>query len=235
MADFLSRLASRALGVAPVARPVVAPVFAPGPRMEAQFFTPAPRRATIARAQSPSPLPPHTAFAREEAQAPPRVPARVETREPAPEKSEAATATRAAATRVIVARGEALGIPQPSPQPSPPRPSPTTSEPGEIVRVSALESIATEDRHATRPSPGELQPERPAGLDSSGPVARRAESPPQPERLLYREEPAVEVNIGRIEVRAVFPEPQAAPVARSAAPTALSLSDYLSQRDRGAR
>ncbi len=33
MADFLTRLAERTLGVVPVAQPIIAPMFAPGPAM----------------------------------------------------------------------------------------------------------------------------------------------------------------------------------------------------------
>ena len=35
MADFLTRLASRTLGLAPVAEPVIAPMFAPDPSLPA--------------------------------------------------------------------------------------------------------------------------------------------------------------------------------------------------------
>jgi hypothetical protein len=45
----------------------------------------------------------------------------------------------------------------------------------------------------------------------------------------------VEVSIGRIEVRAIFPEPQQLAPVRRASDSALSLADYLKERDRGGR
>jgi hypothetical protein len=45
----------------------------------------------------------------------------------------------------------------------------------------------------------------------------------------------VQVNIGRIEVRAVFPQPLTSSPVRRAADSALSLADYLKERDRGVR
>jgi len=69
------------------------------------------------------------------------------------------------------------------------------------------------------------------------------QAPSRPARVREREadrdqrqaEPVVEVSIGRIEVRAVFPEPQPVAPRRRAVDSALSLADYLKQRDRGAR
>jgi hypothetical protein len=45
----------------------------------------------------------------------------------------------------------------------------------------------------------------------------------------------IEVNIGRIEVRAILPTAQPTAQARPRADSALSLADYLKQRDRGER
>jgi hypothetical protein len=72
-------------------------------------------------------------------------------------------------------------------------------------------------------------------------VVRRDGQPPSNSRQSSRAEesetpePIVRVSIGRIEVRAVFPEQpqrQPAPLPRS---SALSLSEYLKQRDGGMR
>jgi hypothetical protein len=63
---------------------------------------------------------------------------------------------------------------------------------------------------------------------SSGRQSSRVEEPETPE-------PIVRVSIGRVEVRAVFPEQpqlQRAPLPRS---SSLSLSEYLKQRDGGMR
>jgi len=69
------------------------------------------------------------------------------------------------------------------------------------------------------------------------PVAPRSGGVRNPEALPASSAPApaIQVSIGRVEVRAIFPEPavRSAPAPRSR-PT-LSLDDYLNQRNRGKR
>lgn len=73
------------------------------------------------------------------------------------------------------------------------------------------------------------------------PAAPRTSARPasrENDRVSRREQPdsIVQINIGRIEVRALFPQPHPLPqppVRRAA--SALSLADYLKERDRGAR
>jgi hypothetical protein len=79
------------------------------------------------------------------------------------------------------------------------------------------------------------QPAPPAIPASPHPSARPAAR--ETNRVRSHEQPdaTVQVNIGRVEVRAIFPPPPAPPPVRRAAKPALSLADYFKERDRGAR
>jgi len=76
-----------------------------------------------------------------------------------------------------------------------------------------------------------------AGLDARETSVRA--TPPR-ERRREREQAGsdgqvIEVNIGRVEVRALFPPAQPVAPARRASDSALSLADYLKERDGGLR
>jgi len=72
--------------------------------------------------------------------------------------------------------------------------------------------------------------EAPRVNGQTAPIARRtSETTP-------KQTPSIRVTIGRVEVKAEFPAPPAAPVAsRPALPPALTLDEYRRQRDRGLR
>ena len=79
---------------------------------------------------------------------------------------------------------------------------------------------------------------QPAGLETPAVprvLARTATQQRDRVRSQRQTDSMVEVNIGRIEVRAVFPPPPASSPVRRAADSALSLADYFKERDGGAR
>ena len=55
MADFFSRLAERTLGVAAVVKPVIAPLFAPGPQLVAESVAVAPQASQATDRRQPIP------------------------------------------------------------------------------------------------------------------------------------------------------------------------------------
>ncbi|MBV8138825.1 MAG: hypothetical protein JO121_24845 [Deltaproteobacteria bacterium] len=137
------------------------------------------------------------------------------------------------------------------------QPRPAAPEPAErpIARAAERRSSAPAlpMRRPTQETPtAQAKPEGLAVADRSVDALDRAVNPPalhrpappaaprrsSAEAALQRErqsaDTTVEVSIGRIEVRAVLPESQPAP-ARRAADSALSLADYLKERDRGLR
>ena len=75
----------------------------------------------------------------------------------------------------------------------------------------------------------------PSLLSAPRPSARTATQERERVRSHEQSDAMVQVNIGRIEVRAVFPQPLTSSPVRRAADSALSLADYLKERDRGAR
>jgi hypothetical protein len=89
-------------------------------------------------------------------------------------------------------------------------------------RRDLIETTATRARASrlTRPATQPSQTERFV-------AAHQADSVPAPDTT-----PTINVTIGRVDVRAVFPQPQAPP-ARRAHPAPMSLDDYLKQRSEG--
>jgi hypothetical protein len=242
MADFFSRLVERTLGLAVVVRPAVATLFAPGPQiaMEPQAVVHGPSEAAanndtvslpLAQMQpfppapeTPQPRPvfsePHTvAVPRSEPQAP----------LVRPDLPEAKRAIPVARIEPDVRHSDA-GSPGPQSFDRPVDPT------GELVTRAI--KVAREEK----PS----QPAQPSSAAAPGPhfILPKIDSLPQPQIPLVRRSveesrppatAAVSVNIGRIEVRAVFPEAQPLPSAPPAVSSALSLSEYLKQRDGGMR
>jgi hypothetical protein len=243
MADFFSRLAERALGLAVVARPVIAPVFAPPPQLAIESVADTPARAVH---QQP-PSPPHHAPA-------PAVETLRQTRganEPAPRASSplradavtAASEHRTPRQAVLVQRVEPetrssdrqQQPASPIPRPEEPRvQTPAVTEPtiAQADVPTRVESIQQ------RPEAAEPVPaiSRHITLPFFPPIERPVSEPrPRVNREPYQTDPStIRVSIGRIEVRAVFPEPPPSG-ARPATDSALSLGEYLRQRDGGKR
>jgi hypothetical protein len=262
MADFLGRLAERALGVATVAQPAIAPRFAMGPRLAGESSVIA-EAAAVPTQRGPSPDPPRAAPSpvaegrRVEIDNQERR-ARMDDRPlaPLPVYAELEPAVRiddpARPAPKIATRGE-------TPEPRVPE-TELQLQPG-IAPPAARPELRVEASAAeTEPPLAAIEPKARRDPDTTGPEpAKHAEAepvlphptmPPVPWRdgqtasngrqgsrveELETPAPTVRVSIGRIEVRAVFPEqPQRerAPLPRS---PALSLSEYLKQRDGGMR
>jgi hypothetical protein len=262
MADFLRRLAERALGVATVAQPAIAPRFAMGPRL-ADESSGIPAEASVGptnRAPSdepPRPLrSPQTEAQRVEADLPrrpamrdepPRAQSRIRAEtEPnirlddfTPRAAETVIARETLESRVeeaepqwqpVIApfaarpelRAEAL------PEKPEWRPSTVEAQEQRMLEVTRLAANQPEGEEPVLPHPTmPAIPWRGVQGPSHGRQRSHAEEP-------EATTPIVRVSIGRVEVRAVFPDPPrpTAPLPRS---SALSLSEYLKQRDGGMR
>jgi hypothetical protein len=273
MADLLSRLAERALGVAAVARPLTPPVFAPTPQVAVGALTPAPSSAIPpAHELRPEPeAPPHLS------EAPPHVPKR----EQAPDakvlplgpwgktpalRRPVEDAYPATQNQQLPSRAGEPSLPISPPDSreldSGPLEKPVSQQrSGADATVSRSPMVASPSRetsaadpHARSMNPGGCddedargkaatsvdaavwrRPATPALLSESWPSARTAMQERELVRSHEQSDSMVQVNIGRIEVRAVFPQPPTSSPVRRAADSALSLADYLRERDRGAR
>jgi hypothetical protein len=208
--DYLGRLAARALGVGEVARPR-------RPLFEPRFGVAEPMGVERSAAQAP----------------------------PSAEDAGEAPAVR-----------EALS-PQPAPKPAreavvqPARADAAPPEPSSSAEAERSEQPPAEPAQTARPvqpPKTRARPERtPAVPAEPAPAAPRAPCATQPPLLLpappprlqarsaEAEAPAVKVTIGRVEVRAVTPEPAREPKRRRPpVPKRMSLDEYLSQpRGRG--
>jgi hypothetical protein len=105
-------------------------------------------------------------------------------------------------------------------------------------RVASLEASRTDEgggNETSRPAPGSAVPvtTRPAAT----PYTPASAAPPAPVRGVERgdEPPHVNVTIGRVEVRAVFPAPAEAPRQPASRRGPTPLAEYLSQREGGRR
>jgi hypothetical protein len=288
MADFFGRLAERALGVAVVAQPAIAPRFALGPRLAVESSV----IEAPAVGSHPEPGPDvdarrveadaQTAPATLAARIPAPLPVRAETKPTVRIGDLPQPAPTPETTLQVTERRSQPDIARPVPQPelrleaSAARPEPLApmAEPAarndlyatslDASRVEPVETAETKPAapHPTMPAvvwrdgqppsnsrqssraeePVETVETKPAAPHPTmPPVVWRDGQPPSNSRQSSRAEesetpePVVRVSIGRIEVRAVFPEQpqrQPAPLPRS---SALSLSEYLKQRDRGMR
>lgn len=259
MSDFLGRLAERALGLAPVARPVIAPAFAPASQAEGDWLT----ETMVEAGGAPS----------------------VQLR---PGAQPRAGVTRPP-VKVSPASVEGLGPPKPTPAqpqrlpedaralrgPVPGAPEPPSSDPeGAFLKAAGALDSATSPGPAF-PAAAPAFPSAALALQPGAPSAQadplihalfapaapihRAPAPPGRHQSATQESygqpahagqadtappspavraagPTIRVTIGRIDVRAaqpaVGPAPAAAP--RPAAPRT-SLDDYLRERSKGGR
>jgi hypothetical protein len=263
MANFLSRLASRAVGVANVAQPIVPALFTPGSGLERSETSPDlagerianPREGrsvpseSVRRATLPGPvesLDSHTSprgsihAPRLESLADQGEPASQIHQEQLPMSANAMDATLPAAPRTLINSRE-------------------ETQPAEAERykhgtfsVSPIEPSgieAAEDRLS-----GSIRPKRAEPTITQEAAQTRGQAPgtfrlgptiPTNPRtmsarrdqasMVERDAPVIRVTIGRIDVRAQFPAPAPAPAARHARPAAISLDEYLKQRSEGKR
>lgn len=242
MADFLSRLVERSAGTAPVARPVVAPLFAPGPAVAADPAPEGPEPVGVVP-QDPAPVTPPI----------PRAPASVLREAPALEFTgpgrvpAPALLAAAPATPEEAAPGTlkpAAAVPPKAPRPgavhedlparleelpvsAPPTPSGARGLSAVPRQLPAWEESRREDAEIRAVAMPLLRPrEKTAPRWAEGLQPRGSEEAPRA--------PIVRISIGRIEVRAVAPPGPAAQIpAPARKSTGLSLEEYLKPRSRG--
>jgi hypothetical protein len=249
MTNFLDRLAARALGVAPVAQPIIPSIFTPGPRSSGAQ-RPDAQAGETPEQQGEWPIPARELDCRNRRASPDRL---------SPADRTMPIADRPSASPSGTHDGLAAGDPEPElatiPWPDPGR------VPGVAAGLIEPESLVA----GAFPSPryqGRVQPSEagftgnvptgipPAALATArgGPARAnppvsgweasrttpRAQDGPLP--VPQSQAPAVRVVIGRIDVRAEFstaPTPAAPP--RPARSSPLSLEEYLRQRREGKR
>ncbi len=263
MAGFFTRLAEQALGTAPIARPVIPSVFeplAPTPPVSGDLGAglPAPSRAAIEPPAEPAirHATPSTPASGEWAELPasnlsPRA-ASVPSREGPVAQESAISAfpkeqTKHAEHSQISAAcaDESPGVVPPAFNPEPTF-APAKPQVGDSIGRESFSRIV--NAFALRPrngidgaaaTPPLAEPvNSPTGLGSwySG-LARPApvHQNTNPAPAGAPSGPTVRVTIGRVEVRAIFPERRAPQSPRAAAPPTLSLDEYLRQRRGGQR
>jgi hypothetical protein len=209
MADYLAGLAARALGVEMVVRPRPAARFEPQAPEEPESLPVAGAPELDLKGRAAEPAAPTVRAD----PIPPDKP--LHAREPAGEEA-----------------GHAAAVVSPAPAESR-----VKQREQELVRPSSVASTthtAPRDRREREVARPERIVERPATTvrpASRLTAARRA----MPAKQIRDEPPPVRVTIGRIEVRAVVPPPQAAPRPAPRRPAPLSLDEYLEQRRSGRR
>ncbi len=249
MADFFSRLAERALGVANTARPRIASIFAPPvgvPLTPASEGTPDPPQRTPPDAERPPQVSatPKEQIARQkmrsaELREPPsgrtkpgRMPSEPQnlTGDDWPQKpNDEARAKRATRIANETEHGEAAqrstnapGTAGASPamRPDPSEPTPSGSVQRPPTRSETLFAVGPE---RTAHPQASLQGRDQVFQIAASPLARI-------QRRTEEQGPIVKVSIGRVEVRAVI-APTASRSSSRAAPKVTSLEEYLKQRE----
>jgi hypothetical protein len=239
MSDFLGRLAERTLGHGAVVRPRLAPLFAgdgaalaAGPSMAAEADDAGRFSSPVERAQEPPSAPsrPDRAAPITAASPPPvaefgadEVAATPPTAVNHPVDVRALTTARHSSVgRDVALHGSDLADSEPGLS-TPPR--------GDRMAQVAGDARPLERRTPNGPvtfEPLVARPER----GPSGTASIAATNEP---RAVSRAEPAIQVTIGRIDVRAVQPPPPARPrPGRPPAPQ-LTVDDYVKQRREGVR
>ena len=238
MADFLNRLAARALGATPVAEPVIPTRFSSGPEQSAflpaepafQPASTAPETYSETAENRPRPLPireadPHSEIHTERLSAPfqdiDEVP-----RRPLPQ------------------RGDAFR-PQPSPPPFAERKTAQPSAERTEVRSQhlaaatdpppqAMEKGVHKPQATPRTSAPFAEPQPAPRLTAHAePVRSPASHRPELAQSLRPAPPTVHVSIGRIEVRAEITSPAPRAPAQRPRPSTLSLDQFLKQAGSG--
>jgi hypothetical protein len=212
MSDFLTRLAERTMGVAAVARPDLAPVFAPAPSQQAADPVVAPIDSVSKPAPPPLIEPPTRSSV-------PRLSAEVrleaQTHHAKVELGPGTMQAPEQPSRALFREPEKPGVVRPSTDgPEPPR--------QRRIIVQSQPLIASKQSPAAYDA-GPASPPIAATRTSGGLDAKWTEATP----------PTINVTIGRIEVRAVTATPPARVERRLPAPQ--SLNEYLKARNEGRR
>jgi hypothetical protein len=239
MADFLSRLAERSLGLARVARPRIAPLFAAGTRSRADGRFEAldgdleaseaawPEPTGPARTQALAAVSPTTPQAGElpESPLPRQLPRSVQPLEDAP--------VVAAGPAPLVAPRPRRGVLQPARPEAGSNPLPFPSadhSPINELPARAYRAGPSAASSALQPAPLVSRTSERTGGGEVGPEGARERFRPR----AARPQPAIRVTIGRIEVHAVFPAAKPGPARAQQGPQ-LTLQDYVKQRGEGRR
>jgi len=215
MADFFSRLAERALGVAPVAQADLPSMFAPVAPMEWSTETIAPRQSAPAERMTPEsrfqPMARQDLPAPAEAEQAPQAPREEVVFRPSLVKFQP-TAREASASH--------LSVGAENNESTLARPTSAASELG--VATSRPDKAQPPFIH---PEQASAQFEHADFSDSTSFTRKRFEAT----------SPTIQVTIGRVEVRAVTPPAQPPRVIQRKAPPLLSLDQYLRERNEGKR
>lgn len=241
MADFLNRLAARALGTIPLAEPVIPARFSPGTESAAFVSAFQPTRP-FPETSEERPNPPHIGeaepYTRSETRAdhpappfqsldeaphpiPSRRPRAFPLQDPQQPHAELETA-RPSPERIQVRRQH----PAPALPLEPINPSP-----------DALGENTARNPQATRPAPAPFaEPKLAPRLNPlAEPMRSSALQHPQPPLAFRPASPTVRVSIGRIEVRAEIASPILTTPAQRPRPSTLSLDQFLKQAGGSAR
>jgi hypothetical protein len=215
MADFLAKLAGRTLGTEPLPRPVIAPMFAPGPMMAGEYLPEAAPQETLAGDRLSSLMPLSARLEQLELATRPerRVDVGPGTREFIAQRMSRLDAHQPG-SHTIVSRGEQPPIAnqQPGPGSITPRIQTDFSPLKESITLISPRTSIQEERLGAR-------------LVNSRRESHPASAPA----------PIIKVSIGRIDVRAVT---STASMATQKAPPSRpqpSLEEYLQARNRGKR
>jgi hypothetical protein len=239
MANFLNRLAARAIGSASVAKPVISTIFSPssiwegsGPPAEVaeeSIISPTEQSAAT-RSASANVLPKEQEISSAKA-APLFESASLPAYEERPLRRESTPAPNTGK----LARQHS--VTQPLVYPShtqPPESGIHVTDHVSPSMVPAKSHSSSHEGNTTEPLVAWI----PARRQQPALSANRTASPSRPYHAASpaHAAPVVRVTIGRIDVRAQFSSPPPAPAAtRSARPAALSLDEYLKQRSEGKR
>jgi hypothetical protein len=224
MSDFLGRLAARSLGVAPVAQPAVAPMFAPaggGQRFEPVQES---RDEIVAERVGDTKSPgQHPVVTRVESASHQK---RGVSLEPPTDSREMKPVT-------LPVPGSLDAFPVERERPVPVSRTVAQVQPQEPTRSGYTSVVPTIQRPPT------------AGAFVESPaMTLRAEQEPSPKLSSHTRMPAPEatsaapvirVSIGRVEVRAEFPAQAPRSVPRQSQPPSLSIEEYARQRSEGKR
>ena len=211
MSDFLTRLAERTLGLAPIARPDLTPVFAPA------LSEPADDSVSGMSDAVPNPAP-----------AP-----------PVRQSPDSSVQDLSAEVHIETAVPDEKAQPEPAKTPVAEEPSRSPHREAEkrgILRTGTHNVAASQQRQMVQPRPYQTAKEA-ASIYSPGPSTPPIVTTHERSRLDTKwtapSPPTINVTIGRIEVRAVTPGPP--PHAERRLVPLQSLDEYLRSRNEGPR
>jgi len=261
MSHYLNNLVARALNLTPVVQPRLTSLFEPsvGGGVAHSFKPETARESLTAREQShqsslasvePAPAPlsqPRTPISVEhgEGEVVPKPRSRFESFDLHEEYKEAESKEQFLPRAAALVQAPLLSWPI----------APSSELPSSNVVIGSLTQASLAEQNAqtdlaqpqtsasdisARIEPAPAQPHRPS---TPAIIVRQPDSPPiMPTRRVMKQtaeavEPpqTISVTIGRIDVRAVFPQPPAPRGSRTEKPAAMSLDEYLKQRSEGRR